>query len=77
MAKQYCRYCAHLVTGNGIWCEAHKRSYSESYCKVTNNCSEFELNPIDAFFENEAGYKPRKTKGTDQGIQMTMEDILW
>ena len=57
--KQYCRYCRWLVTGNGIYCEKRKRTYSESYAKSTNNCGDFELNVIDAFFENERGYQPR------------------
>lgn len=61
--KQYCRYCAHLTTGNGIYCEKRKRTYSESYAKSTNNCGDFELNVIDAFFENERGYQPREPKG--------------
>ena len=50
--KQYCRYCRRLVTGNGIYCEKRKRTYSESYAKSTNNCGDFELNVIDAFGES-------------------------
>ena len=57
--KQYCRYCAYLVTGNGIYCTKRNREYSEQYAKSTNNCGDFELNVIDAFFENERGYQPR------------------
>ena len=26
--KQYCRYCVHLITGNGTYCEAHKKELS-------------------------------------------------
>lgn len=61
--KQYCRYCQSLTTGNGIWCEKHQRTYSEKYAKTMNNCGDFELNVIDAFFENERGYQPREPKG--------------
>lgn len=57
--KQYCRYCIHLVTGNGIYCTKRNREYTEQYAKSTNNCGDFELNVIDAFFENERGYQPR------------------
>lgn len=58
--KQYCRYCAYLTTGNGIWCEKRKREYSESYAKSTNNCGDFQLNVIDAFFENDKSYQPKE-----------------
>ena len=70
--KQYCRYCTHLVTGNGIYCTKRKRTYSESYAKSTNNCGDFELNVIDAFFENERGYHPR-TEVDDK--QITFEEL--
>lgn len=33
---------------------------SEVSAKRTNNCKDFELNPIDAFHENERGYVPRQ-----------------
>lgn len=57
--KQYCRYCGHLVTGNGIWCSAKQKEMSESTAKSRNSCSLFDFNPIDAFFETD-GYKPRE-----------------
>ena len=57
--KQYCRYCNHLHTGNGIWCDAKEKTMAESTAKNRNSCLLFEFNPIDAFFETE-GYKPRK-----------------
>lgn len=57
--KQYCRYCTNLVVGNGIYCTKRNREYTEQYAKSTNNCGDFELNVIDAFFENERGYQPR------------------
>ena len=73
--KQYCRYCAHLVTGNGIYCEKRKRTYSESYAKSTNNCGDFELNVIDAFFENERGYQSREPKPEVDDRQITFEEL--
>lgn len=74
VAKQYCRYCIHLVTGNGIWCEKRKREYSESYAKSTNNCGDFELNVIDAFFENDKGYQPREEQHSKYE-QITFDEV--
>ena len=71
MSKQYCRYCAFLVTGNGIYCTKRNREYSEQYAKSTNNCGDFELNVIDAFGENEKGYIPREPKPITEDNQMT------
>lgn len=59
-AKQYCRYCGFLVTGNGIWCIAKNKEVAESTAKRTNKCPHFAFCPTDAFFENEKEYKPRK-----------------
>ena len=72
--KQYCRYCRWLVTGNGIWCEKRQRTYSESYAKTANNCGDFELNVVDAFFENEKGYRPREPKPITEDNQITFGD---
>ena len=57
--KQYCRYCSHLFTGNGIWCDAKQKIIPECTAKAVNRCKQFDFNEIDAFFENEKGYKPR------------------
>lgn len=70
MIKQYCRYCSHLTTGNGIWCEAHQRTYSEKYAKTMNNCSDFELHIVDAF--GEEVHKPRPEV---DDRQITFEDL--
>lgn len=75
MIRQYCRYCVHLTTGNGIWCDAHQRTYSEKYAKTMNNCGDFELNVIDAFFENERGYQPREPKPEVDDRQITFEEL--
>ena len=69
---QYCRYCMCFVTGNGNWCEKKQIELSDRYAKSTNRCREFELNPIDAYGENEKGYQPRK-QAKKQGEQIMME----
>lgn len=72
--KQYCRYCAHLVTGNGIWCEEHQREYSEKYTKTMNNCGDFELNVIDAYDLNRT-YQPREPRPAVDDNQITFVDL--
>ena len=57
---QYCRYCTYCCYGDAVWCEKHQATLSERYAKGTNKCKDFELNPIDAFHENERGYVPRR-----------------
>lgn len=73
---QYCRYCAWFVCGNGEWCEKKRWEPTEKYAKSPNRCREFELNPIDAYGENAAGYRPReKQTDTGQAEQIRMEGI--
>lgn len=60
--KQYCRYCCYLVVGDANYCTKHENAMSEATAKSLNRCSDFAFNPIDAFFENEDGYKPREQK---------------
>lgn len=73
--KQYCRYCAYLVTGNGIYCTAKNKKMAESTAKSTNHCKEFEFNEMDAFFETD-GYKPKPTKKVENNncVQMQFEE---
>jgi len=59
---QYCRYCINMYCGDANWCSEKDKEYTDEYIKHTNNCKFFELNPIDALFENEKGYKPRAKK---------------
>lgn len=59
---QYCRYCSYFVTGNGNYCNEKNFSPSDEYAKRPNKCKLFDLNPIDAFYENEKGYTPREPK---------------
>ena len=57
---QYCRYCNNFVCGNGEWCEVKQKEVTEKYAKRPNRYRDFELNPIDAYGENEKGYRPRE-----------------
>lgn len=70
--KQYCRYCSHLCTGNGIWCDAKQKILSESTAKAVNHCNDFDFCEVDAFFENEAGYRPR---GKYKPLQPDIDEI--
>jgi len=72
--KQYCRYCTHLVTGNGIYCTLKNKTMAESTAKSVNHCKEFELNKMDAFFETD-GYKPREPKKTENRTERMRFDI--
>ena len=58
---QYCRYCNNMVCGDANYCTVKDKCYSDEHIKRPNNCKDFELNPMDALFENERGYRPRKT----------------
>lgn len=71
---QYCRYCSHFVTGNGNYCEKKMIEPPDSYAKSPNRCHDFDLNPIDAYGENQNGYQPRKQKRND-GEQIRMEGV--
>ena len=47
---------------------------SESRAKRSNRCKDFELNPIDVFYENERGYVPRKkTEKKYEQIMLNVE----
>jgi len=56
--KQYCRYCASLVTGNGIYCEYLNKEKTEASTKVVNYCKRFEFCEVDAY-DLEHIYKPK------------------
>ena len=58
--KQYCRYCCYLVVGDANYCSMQDKTMSEATAKSVNRCHDFALNPIDAFGENENGYRPRR-----------------
>lgn len=75
MIRQVCRFCRWLITDPGIYCTKRNREYTEQYAKSTNNCGDFELNVIDAFFENERGYQPREPKPIEDDRQITFEEL--
>ena len=72
---QYCRYCQHFVTGNGNYCEIKHTEPTDRQAKAPNKCREFELNPMDAFGENEKGYQPRKS-GRRTWQQIEIQELL-
>lgn len=76
--KQYCRYCIHLHTGNGIWCDEKEKELSERTAKTVNHCKQFDFCGMDAFMENTEGYKPRQPYKTRQpGIDEIGENQIW
>ena len=70
MVRHQCRYCSHLVTGDGIWCHARQRCYSEASTKRRNSCRSFEFNPVDAYLERD--WEPDRPKAVRTG-QMRLE----
>lgn len=75
---QYCRYCSNMVCGDANYCTVKKECFTDQYIKSTNNCKDFDFNPIDALGENVKGYQPRipKEKQEEQVTgQMTLELI--
>lgn len=58
--KQYCRYCCYLVVGDANYCSIQDKTMSEATAKSVNRCHNFALNPVDAFGENENGYRTRR-----------------
>ena len=59
--KQYCRYCSHLCTGNGIWCGERQKELSEGYTKRPNTCKQFCFVDIDAY-DLVSHYTPRQKR---------------
>lgn len=58
---QYCRYCAHFITGNGNWCEEFHINPTDGFAKRPNKCKRFMFCEIDAF-DLDRTYKPRVPK---------------
>ena len=74
---QYCRYCSELVVGDTAYCTKKKKEIPEHLAKTTNYCPFYDLNPVDAFGENEKGYQPRNAKAVTQlEGQMSISDLL-
>lgn len=70
--KQYCRYCAYMISGDFNYCEVKKKCFSENTIKSVNHCKDFMFNPIDALFENKNEYKPKKTVEKTKGEQLSI-----
>lgn len=75
---QYCRYCSALVVGDIPYCTTKKREIAEPNAKTTNYCPHYDFNPMDAFGENEKGYRPRVKKEPEQQIpgQMDLSEFI-
>lgn len=69
--NQYCRYCAWLVTGNGIYCSELNKEMSEVRAKGVNQCKTFKFNPIDAFGLDKT-YRPQEVKNKHCDGQMRL-----
>lgn len=75
---QYCRYCSELAVGDIAWCDKKKKEIPEHLAKTTNYCPHYNLNPVDAFGENEKGYQPRNAKAAVERLegQMSIMEFL-
>lgn len=69
---QYCRYCCYLVCGDANFCTEQERVMSDAAAKSPNRCHSFAFHPMDAFGENEGGYKPRIPKKKQCDGQMSL-----
>ena len=75
---QYCRYCAHLMTGNGIWCEANEKEMTESQAKHTNKCREFDFVSMDAFDpDREYHPQPKRAKPLEYFGTITWNGVVY
>lgn len=73
---RYCRYCNYMVCGDSNYCSVKGRCYSDKAIRHTNNCKDFDLNPIDAIRLNDKNYQPRPKKPKPDGIQITIEELM-
>lgn len=71
---QYCRYCAELYTGNGIYCAAKDKELSEAYTKRANFCKYFAFCELDAY-DFDKKYRPRQKKEKTPIKQISIEEI--
>lgn len=72
---QYCRYCAELVVGNGIYCSAKNKELSEVYTKRVNFCKYFALCEFDAYVLDKK-YQPRPKREKAPLKQISIEEII-
>lgn len=80
---QYCRYCEYAYKGDpyktGINCEMRHKYITRKHAKQTNNCADFQLNPVDTLRENTKGYQPTGRKIVQfggLGKQITLEEVM-
>lgn len=65
-----------MVCGDANYCSYFKKTYATSTIKRPNECQMFILNPMDALFENDKMYKPRKQDfQTDRMYQFELKLI--
>ena len=57
--NQYCRYCAHCIYGDALYCAAQNGVMDEKSAKQVNKCKDFDFCEIDVF-DHERTYKPRQ-----------------
>lgn len=72
--KQYCRYCAWLVTGNGIYCSDKNRELSETYTKSPNHCKDFEFCRFCAYTGHSYTPRPFRTRRSDGQLSFKIGD---
>ena len=79
---KYCRYCDHMLCGRnqkfGLCRKKHEYKERDGL-KHTNNCKDFQFNPVDALRENVKGYRPTGRKIEQYGglgKQVTLEEII-
>lgn len=72
--SQYCRYCAELYTGNGIYCSAKDKELSEAYTKRVNFCKYFARCDFDAY-DTGRRYHPRQKREKAPLKQISIEEI--
>lgn len=69
---QYCRYCAHMFSGDANYCEVKERTFTDEQICRTNKCKDFLFNPIDVLTHEI--YKPRKLRKKLEQINMMQEN---
>ena len=70
---QYCRYCAHMVSGDVNYCEVKNATFTDEQICRTNKCKDFLFNPIDVLTHEI--YKPRKPKAALEQMSITEESL--
>lgn len=58
---QYCRYCAHCIYGDVLYCTDHDEVMSDRKVRMVNHCKDFALSDMGDVFTGRP-YTPRKGK---------------